>query len=313
MTTTTTTDSMTVTSNSTDAAILLRDGVPSLRGEVDDEKLLALASKLVSRMSTEMVLPGLDPLIGRRARALALCHSAFLASFTPDMTEESVERAVRLADVFRRHHDSLAGCTWWSWESTKLSARAETLKYFDRAVSRAQLGEISKAHNNEIAKLREELVGAVNGFRTELVGAVNGVAAPLNELAGEATRTANATTAMAASAASVEASASAASSLVGGAVASLMTAFQAPTEAPEAQAATAPTEIPAATAPTETPAQPTAPADPVAAAEAAEKAARAEFAVAKAKADAAAKAVGDARRAAKAAAQAAQAATQPAA
>lgn len=292
MNTTTTTETTITNSSTPDAAIILKDGIPSLRGEVDDEKLMGLASKLVAKMSCDpgLALPGLDPLIGRRARALALCHAAFLSSFVPDLTEESVERAVRLADVFRRHHDSLAGCTWWSFESTRVNARAETLRYFDRAVSRAQLSDLAASHRAEISQLRVELCGAINGVRAPLEEAVTVVLEQHALLKAE----------MAARSAPVVQAAT-----------PVTQAAPTTPATPADPAATQATQA-AATTPASPPvAPPVAPVDPVAAAEAAAKIAQAEFAAAKAKAEAASRAIGDARRAAKA--QAAQAATQPAA
>lgn len=132
--TVTTTEKTVATSSSPAAELVINNEVPSITGNLKSDKLLQLVAADVA--SHELVLPGLDPLVGRRCRALNRAHSALIAAFAPSLSDGDRERAECLADAYLEHHDRLAGVRWYSLPSTQRAERLATLQFFDRAVSR---------------------------------------------------------------------------------------------------------------------------------------------------------------------------------
>lgn len=155
-TTTVTTTEKTVETTSAPAAELVLNGdTPSLTKAVKGDALMTLVAADVA--SYALTLPGCDPLIGRRCRALNRAHCALLAAFAPGLTDGDRERAELLADAYLEHHDALAGIKWYSLPGTQRQERLMTLQMFDRAISRVQ-------HE----RMNQMLVGAIDNIADSL-------------------------------------------------------------------------------------------------------------------------------------------------
>lgn len=153
--TVTTTEKTVATSSTPAAELVINNEVPSITGNLKSDKLMQLVAADVA--SHELVLPGLDQLVGRRCRALNRAHSALIAAFAPSLSDGDRERAECLADAYLEHHDRLAGVRWYSLPSTQRAERLATLQFFDRAVSRAHQTRMNDRLADAIDNVTETL------------------------------------------------------------------------------------------------------------------------------------------------------------